>query len=121
MTIGRQPECDIHIDDPRMSREHARLVPLDNGLRVEDMGSTNGTFINDQRIERGLAVGGDEVRFDRLRFLLEVRTPNEEPTTRIDPIRVRSVKSHGGLWWALAVALAAILAVTAFQSGAFST
>lgn len=67
-TVGRDPACDIFLDDRGVSRQHARLRPLDYGVEVEDLGSTNGSFINGQRITVGIAGVGDEVAFDQLRF-----------------------------------------------------
>lgn len=67
-TVGRAPECDIYLDDAGVSRQHARLRPLDYGVEVEDLGSTNGSFINGQRVTLGIAGVGDEVAFDQLRF-----------------------------------------------------
>ena len=49
VTIGRDPHCDHTIDSPLVSREHARLISEDGGIYVEDLKSTNGTFVNGQR------------------------------------------------------------------------
>lgn len=46
LVIGRDPLADILIRDPEVSRNHARLVLSENGYEIQDMGSTNGTFIN---------------------------------------------------------------------------
>lgn len=51
-TVGRSPECDLQIDFERISRRHARLTVHDDGLEVEDLGSTNGTFVELRRIDR---------------------------------------------------------------------
>lgn len=67
-TVGRAPECDIVLDDRGISRQHARLRPLDYGIEVEDLKSTNGCFLNGQRITLAVARVGDEVAFDELRF-----------------------------------------------------
>ena len=62
-TIGRAG-CDVELNDPDVSRRHAVVRRVDRGLAVEDLGSTNGTFVNDQRIS-GIAelAPGDRVRF----------------------------------------------------------
>lgn len=46
LLFGRHPDCDVFIDSPLVSREHARLTVDPAGSRLEDLGSTNGTFIN---------------------------------------------------------------------------
>jgi len=49
-TIGREG-CDIVLPDPEVSRRHAALRITDSGPAIEDFGSTNGTFVNDERVE----------------------------------------------------------------------
>ena len=68
--IGRQPDCDIPVPAEEVSRQHARLKLTPAGVHVEDLGSANGSFINDQRIQSGLLKPGDELRLDSVRFLL---------------------------------------------------
>lgn len=46
ITIGRAPDAGIVLDDLQASREHARVTPAGDGAIVEDLGSSNGTFIN---------------------------------------------------------------------------
>ena len=77
--IGRAPECDLRLDEPGMSRMHARLVPTDDGLLLEDLGSTNGSFINGKRVLRGEARVGDEIGFDTMRFRLLSPAQQDEP------------------------------------------
>ena len=50
-TLGRAPECDIFLDDEGVSRHHAKIVEEDNQRVLMDLGSTNGTFIDNERIE----------------------------------------------------------------------
>ncbi len=50
-TLGRAPECDIFLDDEGVSRHHAKIVAQDNARVLMDLGSTNGTFIDNERIE----------------------------------------------------------------------
>lgn len=62
--IGRSPDCQLSLDTPSVSLFHAEIVYRHDGLRIVDSQSTNGTFLNDRRIEvpRKLA-DGDMVRF----------------------------------------------------------
>ncbi len=78
-TVGRAPECALRIDEPGLSRLHARLLPIDDGMLLEDLGSTNGSFINGKRVLRGEARVGDEIGFDTLRFRLIAPAQSDEP------------------------------------------
>jgi pSer/pThr/pTyr-binding forkhead associated (FHA) protein len=69
-TVGRADECSMRLDEPGLSRMHARLLPTDDGVLLEDLGSTNGSFLNGKRVLRGEARIGDEIGFDTLRFRL---------------------------------------------------
>jgi hypothetical protein len=48
VVIGRE-EATLVIEDPEMSRRHARVCPVEGGVLVEDLGSTNGTFVNGEK------------------------------------------------------------------------
>ena len=50
VTLGRDPLADIVISDPEVSRQHARLMETENGYELQDLGSTNGTFVDGQRL-----------------------------------------------------------------------
>jgi len=70
MVIGRQQDCEISIPSEEISRRHASVKPTPDGLMVEDMGSSNGTFINGKRVQSGLLKPGEELRLDAIRFML---------------------------------------------------
>lgn len=62
-TIGRA-DCDVELNDPDVSRRHAVVRRVDGGLAIEDVDSTNGTFVNETRISGLTQLGvGDRVRF----------------------------------------------------------
>jgi pSer/pThr/pTyr-binding forkhead associated (FHA) protein len=60
--LGRQPDCDIPLDDPGVSREHAELSCEGTAWWVKDLGSRNGTFVNDAPVGRQRIAEGDVVR-----------------------------------------------------------
>lgn len=69
--VGRDPSCDLAIDDKRISRRHASFLFKHQSLFVRDQQSANGTFVNDQRIDIAELKMGDKVRFDREEYLVE--------------------------------------------------
>ncbi len=70
MIIGRSSECDIAIPVEEISRRHARVKPNELGLQVEDLGSSNGTYINNRRVQSAQLLPGDELRLDQVRLIL---------------------------------------------------
>ncbi len=114
VTIGRMSECEISLPYEGISRRHARLQTVPEGIMVEDLGSSNGTFINDQRIHKGLLKAGDELRLDTLRFLLV--QPGSEPTKAPPRAVVAPKAAEAGRSlpiWAFAVGGALIIALIA--------
>jgi len=79
ITIGRSAGNDLVVADPEVSRRHIRVVRRADGFAVEDIGSTNGTFVNGQRISHlTLLQDGDTIDLGdtvRLRFLSQVVAP----------------------------------------------
>ena len=105
--VGRAPECALRLDESGLSRQHARLVPTGDGVQVEDLGSTNGSFINGKRVQRGFATPGDEIGFDTLRFRVTAPGQQESATPR------REVKRSAGLspWVWVGMAAAGLVAI----------
>ena len=79
MVIGRAPASTLQLDDPSVSRTHARISAGNGTVRIEDAGSSHGTFVDDARIERPVAlrdgarirVGDQELGVERRRELAE--------------------------------------------------
>jgi hypothetical protein len=72
MQIGRGTACEIRPDDTYLSQVHARLSPRDGAWVVEDMGSTNGTFLNGRKVTVPTEVAaGDRVQIGKT--ILELR------------------------------------------------
>ena len=105
--VGRAPECALRLDESGLSRQHARLVPTGDGVQVEDLGSTNGSFINGKRVQRGFARPGDEIGFDTLRF--RVTSPGQQDAVPAKPEPAPRQAISPWVWVGLAAAgLAAI-------------
>ena len=68
MVIGREKECDITIPNDEISRQHARIIARPGSIMIEDMGSSNGTYVNNQPVQKAVVKEGDEIRFDKIRF-----------------------------------------------------
>ena len=61
-TIGRTQECDLTIDHPKSSRQHAEIAPHEGGWRVTDLGSRNGTHVNEAKVDSHVLSPGDAIR-----------------------------------------------------------
>jgi pSer/pThr/pTyr-binding forkhead associated (FHA) protein len=70
ITVGRHPESDIFLNDVTVSRQHCRFVVSANEMSVEDSGSTNGTYVNDARVDKTPLAPGDEVLVGRFHFVV---------------------------------------------------
>jgi hypothetical protein len=63
LTVGRHPACDVVLDDPSVSRWHARLRFRDGTWMLQDLDSRNGTWVNDVRVGRCQLRPGDHIEF----------------------------------------------------------
>jgi pSer/pThr/pTyr-binding forkhead associated (FHA) protein len=72
LVIGRE-DAGLTIDDEELSRRHAILRTLAEGVEIEDLGSRNGTFVNGRRIEAATRLaGGDSLKCGRSVFAIEL-------------------------------------------------
>jgi len=78
-TIGRDPECDVILPDSSVSRRHVKVTSVSDGLFIEDMGSSNGTWLSGRRISREVVPSDQPVVVGRvgvtLRYVREEAVP----------------------------------------------
>jgi pSer/pThr/pTyr-binding forkhead associated (FHA) protein len=81
--IGRDPASNLVVDDVEVSRRHARLIAQSGGHAIEDLGSTNGTFVNDARIKDIVTLtSGSTIRLgDHISFTYEAVPADEAGAT----------------------------------------
>jgi signal transduction histidine kinase/pSer/pThr/pTyr-binding forkhead associated (FHA) protein len=81
--IGRESQCDIHFSDTETSRNHAEIEGLNGEFRLRDLGSSNGTFVNQQRVSESLLHHGDRIQIGRqtLLFIQRLSPTEARPKT----------------------------------------
>jgi predicted component of type VI protein secretion system len=86
-TIGREG-CDVVLHDPQVSRRHAALRMSEAGPVVEDFASTNGTFVNGEKVDGvRLLREGDVVRFGKTEWELRASAAGDGPAPRVTGVR----------------------------------
>jgi pSer/pThr/pTyr-binding forkhead associated (FHA) protein len=80
--VGRREDCDLRIPLGDVSRKHCRLIKDDDSLRVEDLGSSNGTYRNGERVQESVLAAGDRVKVGPVTFVVQIDgvPPDEEMT-----------------------------------------
>ncbi|MCG8670997.1 MAG: FHA domain-containing protein [Pseudomonadales bacterium] len=69
MLVGREVECAITLDSGHISRYHSKISVSPNGVFIEDLKSTNGTFVNGKKISQRIRIDiGDEISFHKIAF-----------------------------------------------------
>ena len=70
--LGRLPECDVTLDDPSVSRRHARITRKGSGWAITDLGSTNGVKVNGSRVTESDLADGDRLHLGTVQLLFSV-------------------------------------------------
>jgi len=68
MIIGRSSKCDVQIDQESVSRNHCKLINTGKAVMVRDLGSTNGTYVNDSPVDEHVLHDGDLIKIGRTIF-----------------------------------------------------
>lgn len=94
--IGRREDCDLRIPLTEVSRKHCRLVRSGDRVRVEDLGSSNGTYHNNARIQESTVEPGDAIQVGPVTFVVQIDnfppdddihppvTPSADPGNEVD-------------------------------------
>ena len=80
LTVGREPTCDVRLDDPHVSRTHAALERRGGAVYVQDLGSSGGTFVNGTPARSAELRQGDVVQFATVRAQFEAAPPASAQT-----------------------------------------
>jgi adenylate cyclase len=96
LVVGRAVTSDVPIYDPTISRRHAEVALSDRGVKVKDLGSSNGTFLNGARVTEVEASANDIVTFGKVAFkVIEVTAPAARPQVVAPPADFGSPKPAG--------------------------
>lgn len=78
LLIGRAVQCDLRLDDGKVSRQHARIERRDQACWITDLGSSNGVLVNGRRIQQPLRLGpGDEIQIGDTRLTAMAPPPDQ--------------------------------------------
>ncbi|MEC9341950.1 MAG: FHA domain-containing protein [Pseudomonadota bacterium] len=94
--VGRNRSSDLVLETPQVSRRHAELRVIDGGLSLRDLGSTNGTYVNGDKMSEAVLHSGDLVRFDVVEFeILGPDAESDQTVSRVAPAELRrAVADH---------------------------
>lgn len=70
--IGRREDCDLRIAVNDVSRKHCQLTLEDDQLSVADLGSSNGTFVNGQKVQKQVLSAGDTLQVGPVSFVVQI-------------------------------------------------
>jgi adenylate cyclase len=79
LLVGRAMACDLAVSDPTVSRRHAELELFEGAVLIRDLDSTNGTFVNGERVREALAPPGARVAFGKVDFEVMEEVPEPSP------------------------------------------
>lgn len=82
--IGRGDDCDLQIDHKSVSKRHCILVKTDGLVLIRDLGSTNGTRVNGQRVRRGSLLPNDDLSVANFRFTLKFGDGQSEAEREVE-------------------------------------
>ena len=103
--IGRAAHCDLHIDDDQVAAEHARIAVSGDTIRIKDLDSPSGTYVNGTRVSAESLGQGDEIRIGRARLM--VQAPGLRPDRLVSDGPSKTSRPGRINWWLVSVLIAA--------------
>lgn len=92
--VGRREDCDFRIPLGEISRKHCRLIKDGDQLRIEDLGSSNGTYHNGQRVQEAILSPGDTLQIGSVVFVVQIDgTPADD---ELQPMTAGSAAASEG-------------------------
>jgi hypothetical protein len=85
-SVGRHPRSNIFLDEVTVSRHHAELRWTNGGVRVVDLGSLNGTYVNGEAVESAMLVHGDELQCGKFQLTFWLPDSAEAPANQDGPL-----------------------------------
>jgi pSer/pThr/pTyr-binding forkhead associated (FHA) protein len=79
--IGRIKSCDIEIDDPAVSKQHAQIIKKQGNYLIEDLKSTNGTYLNTVRIISRYLKDNDVINIGKYTLAVNIKKENDKNST----------------------------------------
>lgn len=93
LIFGRSKACDVCFSVTHLSRRHAKIIATKTSLTVEDLNSSNGTFVNGKKVDKETLKNGDELRFDTLAFRVHGPVKQAEAEADHDRTEIRPTAS----------------------------
>ena len=97
IVLGRQQGCDLVVRDARASRRHLELTPEDGGLRLRDLGSANGTYLDGRKVGEASLEGGEEIRIGAVVIEVWRERPDTPGGEAADRTPVADVPTYSGV------------------------
>ncbi|PCJ52554.1 MAG: hypothetical protein COA79_23395 [Planctomycetota bacterium] len=91
--LGRDPTCDIKIDDPLSSRKHCRIKVDGGKIYLEDLGSSNGTKVNDESVKKAIIKETDVIQIGKIKITVKLPPPKSVKLVKAGMVVV--VESNG--------------------------
>ena len=94
--LGRRPDCDIRVPTPYVSRKHARIVCDEVKALIQDLGSANGTFINNRQVIEAPVNAGDTISIGSSVFTVQIdgEPPEPNPPELSSPLQESEVSQE---------------------------